>query len=223
VLDLIKRFGHVIAAIVIAWYAYSALDAGGDGLENKGKPLRIPKSALPLRAEDEAFTVAGDPFFREWSPYGPEYSPEAIAARKRAVQDKEEAEIRAKREARIKEREGAAKTKAAADQASGASAFRPFAIELESVLALPGGGVARISGHNVRVGEPLRALDATSPPVLVAIHGTTAELDYRGTRIVLDIQKRPIHRVTVLPGAAEPATPKPAAKAAPPKAVVRDR
>lgn len=208
--DLLKRFGHVIAAIVIAWYGYSALDDGGSGLENKPKPLRIPQSALPLRTADETLTVSGDPFFREWSPYGPEYSPEAIAAHKRAVQEAEEAEIRAKREARIKAREGARKKKVAADQASGASAFRPFVIELESVLALSSGGVARISGHTVRVGESLRALDAASPPVLAAVHGTTAEIDYRGKRIVLDISKQPIHRVTSLPGSEAAASDKPA-------------
>lgn len=202
--DLLKRFGHVIAAIAIAWYGYSALDAGKGGFGSPPKPLRIPQSALPLRAPDEALEVKGDCFFRPWSPYGPEYSQEAIAAKRRAAQEQEEAAIKAKRDARIKEREKAAKTRAAAEKASGATAFRPFTLLLESVLQLPGGGVARISGRTVRVGEKITGLDAKAPPVLAAVSGTTAEIDYRGERIVLDISGRATHQVRSLPAAETP-------------------
>ncbi|MDJ0521929.1 MAG: hypothetical protein QNJ90_07615 [Planctomycetota bacterium] len=200
-LDFLKKFGHVIAAIAIVYYGYSAIEAGGGGMENKQKPLRIPKSALWLRAAEEVLESEGDPFFREWSPYGPEYAPEAIAARKRAKQEAEDAARVKAREARIKQREGAAKKKAAAERASGASAFQPFDIELQSVLALSGGGVALISGRTVRVGEKVKGFDKKQPPVLVSVSGTSAVVEYRGQRIELDLRTKPVHRVKSLPGA----------------------
>ncbi len=191
-LDFIKRFAHVIAAVAIAYFGYSALEGGGKKRGDKQKLPRIPKSALPLRAADETYEIEGDPFYRDWAPYGPEYSPEAIAARKRAEQEAEEKAKRDAKLAREKERAELAKKQAKEREKAeeNADSYKPFTLHLDSVLAMPGGGFARISGRTVRVGERLEGLDKREPPVLVGVRGVLAEVAYRGKRYVLDINHK---------------------------------
>jgi len=203
VLDLIKRFGHVIAAAIIAWYAYSGVEAARSKKATVPKLDRIPAASFPLRAKGEAdLEVPKDPFYREWAPYGPEYSTEAIAARKRAEQDRQDAEVKAARAARAKAREKANAAKATKRRREGLDRFHPFTLRLDAVLAGASGGVARISGHTLRLGDAVPGCDKAHPPVLSAIRGDGVTITYRGTRLRLDITKQPEHTVKAPPSGA---------------------
>jgi len=199
VLDLIKRFGHLIAAAIIAWYGYGALEAAQTKKSSGPKLDRIPASAYPLRAAEDGPHIEKDPFFRAWAPYGPEYSSDAIAARKRAKKDREDAKVQAARAEHAKEREKTNAAKATQRKATGLDRFHPFTLRLDAVLAGANGGVARISGHTLRIGEPVPGCDKAHPPVLTAIRGDGVTITYRAVPLDLDISKRPERTIKAPP------------------------
>ena len=187
---LIRKFGHVIAGALVAWFAYGALEAGGAKLKDKVKLPRISAAALPLRAEDETAPEFGDPFQSEHKPYGPDYSSEAIAEKNRKLREEEKRRVFEARKRAQKKKETKKET-----------GFRPFTLLLESVLALPDGGVARISGHTLRVGDSIPGMDEDKPPILVSVKGSVAEVAYRGARYSLSITGKRVQRVTERPDA----------------------
>ena len=197
--EFLKKFCHVIVAAFVAWYGYGALDEGSGMKAGAAKLDRIPASALELRGAEDRMKLEGDPFFRDWAPYGPEYGHEAIAARKRAEQDVAKAKLTAERQRQQEVRDAKAAEAVTARRSSGGAGFHPFVLRLDGVLALSGGGVATISGQRVRVGKALKGLDPNTPPVLSAIRGSTVEITYRGETIRLDITGRREHRVRQRP------------------------
>ncbi|HTE06870.1 MAG TPA: hypothetical protein VK824_11790 [Planctomycetota bacterium] len=67
-----------------------------------------------------------------------------------------------------------------------------FSLHLQSTLALPEGGQARISGQTVVVGSVLAGLDPSSPPVLRSVVGSVAVVSHRGVDYVLDLDHRSV-------------------------------
>lgn len=83
--------------------------------------------------------------------------------------------------------------KAAADRAGVTpDVVLAFELVLESVVAFgDGDGVARISSYTVGVGDELDRLDPATPPVLVRVEGTVAEILHRGNTYRLDLERMP--------------------------------
>ncbi len=87
------------------------------------------------------------------------------------------------------------KAEVAAKKALAARPPAHFELVLDSVLHMPGGGVARISGQTVNVGDPLLGMDDYSPPVLKQVTSSRAVVAWREETYVLDLDTRP--RVSV--------------------------
>ncbi|MDJ0976423.1 MAG: hypothetical protein QNJ98_18330 [Planctomycetota bacterium] len=201
----LKKAAPWIAGIILIWHAYGAVDAGGDsGPKMKESLLRIPHDVLKMKPEANPKAFAHDPFFIEWSPYGPTYDPVYIAKKRREQEEKEKAERAAEqkrqlearaakkakeekeRQARIKAEEERRK-KAEAEGPGGARGFEPFYLTLESVLASRDFATARVSGITVEPGDTLDKLDRRKPPRVERIQGTRVTVLHRGKRYVLDL------------------------------------
>jgi hypothetical protein len=83
----------------------------------------------------------------------------------------------------------AASSEAARNAAALAAALppQPFTLVLQSTLALPDGGQARINGQTLDIGQALLGVDAQAPPVLAAVTGSIAVVRHRGREHVLDL------------------------------------
>ncbi len=201
----LKKAAPWIAGIILVWYAYSAVDAGASGPKDlKESLLHIPHEVMNSKPHEGPTEFENDPFFIEWSPYGPTYDPVYIAARKREAEDKAKLakaeaarKLLAERAAREKKQEeerqarikadAEARKKAEAEAPGGSLGFEPFYLTLESVLATSEFAVARVSGLNVEVGDTLGRFDARKPPKVVEIRGTRVTVVHRGERYVLDL------------------------------------
>jgi hypothetical protein len=82
-----------------------------------------------------------------------------------------------------------------------------FVLHLESTLATPDGGQARISGQTVQVGASLQGLDPEKPPRLLSVRGTEAVVAHGDDVYVLDLASRPVVTVGNPALAAAEATP----------------
>ena len=185
--DFVKRFIHVILAIAVAYYGYSAMETPPKKMGDGGKLPKITQASLRHRAPDEVLERPGDPYFRDWAPYGPEYAPEAIARRKQAEQTEQDRLIKEARDRQAKLRAEQAKAREKQRHTEEEQAVEPFTLSLDAVLDVPSGASALISGHTLRVGESIKQFDKYAPPTLVEIAGTSAAIEYRGKRYTLDI------------------------------------
>lgn len=170
-----QRFSPWVASALLGWCAWSGL-SGGDGkqTEARKRPPDLPASRLARRAEGDALPSFRDPFFAEWAPYGPTWSPEYVAEQRRreAEAEKEAKRLAAEEEAR---RRRLARDAAEASRRRGPETVT---LELDAVARLPEGDVARISGRTVRVGETVPGTGVEPAPLLVRVDGATAELSW---------------------------------------------
>jgi hypothetical protein len=84
---------------------------------------------------------------------------------------------------------------------------RSFALVLQSTIDMPDARQARLCGRTVMEGETMPFLDATEPPLLEKVMGSSAVVLYGGRRYELDVNACPVVMV------GEPAAEKPAAPA----------
>lgn len=82
-----------------------------------------------------------------------------------------------------------------------------FVLTLDSLVDLgPAGGLARINGQSLTVGQVVAGVDPEDPPVLEALDGSRAVLSHRGRQLVLDLAGQPTLAVRP-PSAADAAAP----------------
>jgi hypothetical protein len=62
-----------------------------------------------------------------------------------------------------------------------------LALNLQSTMKAGGVWIARINGHTLRIGDALPDFDEESPPVVVSIEGSVAQLRYNEMLVTLDI------------------------------------
>lgn len=202
--EQLERFGHWAICAVLVWTAWPGF-AGGEppAKTERPRPPAVTKAALAQRDRSETPVAFRDAFQADWAPYGPEWSPEFIAERRRVHEEAQAAAIRAANEAEL-----ARKAKEVQAAAIKHSLNEPatFTLTLESVLSGDGVASARICGRSVLVGEPVPGLGVTPAPVLVRAQGEEAEVSWRGMAWTVRID-RPVV-VTVSQDA--PATPAPA-------------
>ncbi|RKY22134.1 MAG: hypothetical protein DRQ55_01985 [Planctomycetota bacterium] len=68
-----------------------------------------------------------------------------------------------------------------------------FTLTLESLVAFSdGGGLARISGRDVRVGDEIPGFDPLSAPRLRSVRGLSVVIEYRGAELTLDLDQHPM-------------------------------
>lgn len=176
--EQLERFGHWAICAILVWTAWP----GFTGPEappkvDRPRPPVVAKANLEQRDQNETLVAFRDAFQADWAPYGPEWSPESIAEKRRIHEEAQAAAIHAANEAQLakkaKELQNAAVKHALNEPAS-------FTLTLESVLCADGIATARICGRSVVVGDPVPGLGLTPAPVLVRAQGEEAEVSWRG-------------------------------------------
>ena len=169
----VKAAPAILGAFLV-WSCWSALPAGSPKI-GKGKPPAswITIDMLPAIGEGEA------PAREVPSPF--------VSA----------AELEQQARAREAEEERRRASARASAKGPPEPPFRPFRLELESVLRFDGETVVRVSGQSVTVGGRVLGLDREEPPVLSRVGAGVAEFRHRGRVYVLDLRER--KSVTIAP------------------------
>jgi len=178
--SFLEKYGALLAGALFAWSGWSGLEEdGGAPPEERPRLPAILVADAETREDASSPVPTADPFQADWAPYGPEPEPVQAAAPP-AVEDDPPPEP------------------VAVDPAPRAApAVSSFTLRLDSVVGGgAAGGVARLNGHTVAVGEAVPGLDGEAPPVLVRVDGAAVELEHRGRTLRLHIIDRPVLVVT---------------------------
>lgn len=175
----LERFGPWAVCALLAWAALPGFTTPeATKKPDKTRSAVVPTSALVQRDPEAPLPAIRDAFQADWSPYGPEFAPEFIAAERKKRDDAEAAAVRAANEAAMAKKR--AETLLTAKRPAAAAEPASFTLTLESVLCADDGATARICGRNVRVGEPVPGLGVTPAPVLERADGESADVTWRG-------------------------------------------
>lgn len=171
-----RKAAPVLIAAYLAYTCWGALPAEKKSFGTMKPPASsITIDMLPLRGAEEPPPVPSrNPFVSE--------------------QEREEARRRAEEERlRALQAEQAPEEPPPPAQPP----FRPFRLELQSILSSAGSACARISGRSLRPGDALTGLDKEQPPVLARIGDGFVEIRHRDRTYVLDLGEQ--RSVTVRP------------------------
>jgi hypothetical protein len=215
--DLLRRYVAFLALGLLGWLVYSALnpDNSDKKAEAKVERLEIDPKLMIVRPTDDPAAAIADPF-RMVAPSakaksGPQPSGGGSAAALAAAGPSGPADpldVAGAWVASLRvlghdlvgaagwwgQPASAASSGSAANGAKTSAAAHvphPFEMVLQSTLAVPDGGQARISGRTANVGDALDWLDADDPPHLAAVEGTSATVVRGADTWVLDLLTNP--------------------------------
>ena len=224
-IDFIRRNIALIAALLLAWFSWSDYSVETKPKKAEAKTI-IPDfgpNLLHVRNEDEpAPVLANDPYRFDEARRLAELEGEQAQEQQAAAAEEAQAEQAARQAVPVADPTATAAAFESSVRSLVGDGLRgfgaalgtlverveagpapAFTVNLESILAVAGGGQARLNGRTVQVGEAIPGLDPESPPVLYAVEGTTAVLRHRGELHVLDLLSDPYWQV----GGPAPATP----------------